>query len=236
MVLHIDSAGRFLGRVVTDQYGTSVGKIVGISTDVKGVVTSIELELGNGRFMNCPSDQIEISGDRAIFLDAWRVKAENLKAEIGVLLRRMRALSDLHRRGEIQPEIYEDLRKQHDINLADLQRRRDTLVKDLSAVSDDLDRQLRELEVFLANNKMQLASAEIDGQAYKIAVDALERGLHRVLSSKKDVESLMTNLQGLRWDTRERLPENEPHSLEKPFSYESIAPVRTQIGGAEPLA
>ncbi|MFH0848907.1 MAG: CdvA-like protein [archaeon] len=197
MVLQIDAAARFLGRTISDQYDTSIGKIVGISTDVRGGVTSFELELANGRFLNYPSSQIEILGEHALFIDDWRVEAKTLRIEMDIALKRIRALSDLHRRGEIQPEIYEDLRKQHDGNLTALQGRKDSLVKSLSTVSEDLDRQLRELEMFLANNKMQLASAEIDGQSYKAAVDALEKGLRRVLSSKNDVETHLSSLAGL---------------------------------------
>ena len=206
MVLNIDVAGRFLGRNVFDLYGMTVGKIVGISTDVKGIVTSLELELANGQFLNCPGEQIEISGDHAVFFDDWRIQSKTLKVEMDISLKRIKALSDLHRRGEIQPEIYEDLRKQHDANLSDLQRRMDALVKNLSVISRGMDGQLRHLEMFLANNKMQLASGEIDGQSYKVAVDALERGLRRVLSGKKDVEGLLANLGGL------KLGPEEPNS------------------------
>ncbi len=198
MVLNIDVAGRFLGRNIFDLYGMTVGKIVGISTDVRGMVTSLELELANGQFLNCPGEQIEISGDHAVFLDDWRIQSKTLKVEMDISLKRIKALSDLHRRGEIQPEIYEDLRKQHDANLGDLQKRKDALVKNLSIISNGMDGQLRRLEMFLANNKMQLASGEIDGQSYKVAVDALERGLRRALSGKKDVETLLGNLRTLK--------------------------------------
>ena len=213
MVLNIDVAGRFLGRNVFDLYGMTVGKIVGISTDVKGIVTSLELELANGQFLNCPGEQIEISGDHAVFFDDWRIQSKTLKVEMDISLKRIKALSDLHRRGEIQPEIYEDLRKQHDANLSDLQRRMDALVKNLSVISRGMDGQLRHLEMFLANNKMQLASGEIDGQSYKVAVDALERGLRRALSGKKDVEALLANLGGLKLGPEEPNPSQDTQLL-----------------------
>ncbi len=197
MNLHMDIAKDLLGRFVSDNYGANAGRIVGISTDVRNRVTSVEVELGNGQFLNCSPSQIVVNEKGITLLDEWKLEADSLKTEFDLALRRLRALSDLHRQGDIQPEIYEDFRRTHDSNLNELETRRVALTKKLASVSTRLDQQIRELETFLANNKMQLAAGEIDPQAYKIATDSIEKGLSRAFSAKRDAEEILRDASAL---------------------------------------
>jgi hypothetical protein len=194
MNLRIDMARHILGRAILDEYGATIGKIVGISTDVRGQVTSIEVELGNGQFLNCSPAQVIINEQEIKLLDDWKVEAESLTKEFDLAIKRMNALSDLHRQGDIQPDIYEDFHRNHDANLNDLETRREDLKKKLALISSRLDQQMRELEMFLATNKMQLASGEIDPQAYKIAADSIENGLKRTFSAKRQIETILTGM------------------------------------------
>ncbi len=194
MTLRMDMARHILGRAILDEYGATIGKIVGISTDVRGQVTSIEVELGNGQFLNCSPAQVIITEQEIRLLDDWRVEADSLKREFELAIKRMNALSDLHRQGDIQPEIYEDFHRNHDANLNELETRREDLKRKLALVGSRLDQQIRELEMFLATNKMQLASGEIDPQAYKIAADSIENGLKRIFSAKKQIETILTGM------------------------------------------
>lgn len=198
MNLRMDAARHLLGRTISDPYGATVGKIVGISTDVKSRVTSIEVELGSGQFLNCSPSQVVVDEKGVKLLDEWKVEAESLRTEFDLAVKRMNALSELHKQGDIQPEIYEDFRRTHDINLKELEARREALTKKLCSVSARLDEQVRELEMFLATNKMQLASGEIDPQAYKIAVDSIEGGLTRAFSAKRDIEKMSTDIASLK--------------------------------------
>jgi len=194
----MDVAKDLLARSVSDNYGATVGRIVGISTDVRNRVTSIEVELGNGQFLNCQPSQLVVNDKGITLLDDWKLEANNLKTELDLALRRLKALSDLHRQGDIQPEIYEDFRRNHDQSLNELETRREALTRKLASVIARLDQQIRELETFLANNKMQLAAGEIDPQAYKIATDSIEKGLSRAFSAKRDVEEILRSTIALR--------------------------------------
>jgi len=213
MNLQMDVARDLLGRSVSDNYGATVGRVVGISTDVRNRVTSVEVELGNGQFLNCPPSQIVVNERGIILLDEWKLEADSLRTELDLALRRLKALSDLHRQGDIQPEIYEDFRRNHDLNLSELETRRETLTKKLASVSARLDQQIRELETFLANNKMQLAAGEIDPQAYKVATDSIEKGLSRAFSAKRDIEGILRDAatpRSSRFDNElRRMPTNE---------------------------
>jgi ribosomal protein L29 len=194
MNLRMEMARHILGRTILDEYGATIGKIVGISTDVRCQVTSVEVELGNGQFLNCSPAQVIISEQEIRLLDDWKVEAESLNKEFDLAIKRMNALSDLHRQGDIQPDIYEDFHRNHDANLNELETRREDLKKKLVQVRSRLDQQIRELETFLATNKMQLASGEIDPQAYKIAADSIENGLKRTFSAKTEIETILTGM------------------------------------------
>ncbi len=197
MNLRMDAVKHLLGQTISDEYGATIGKVVGIQTDVKSCVTSIEIELGNGQFINCSPSQVVVSEKGITLLDDWKLEADNLRTEIDLALRRMNALSELHRQGDIQPSIYEDFRRNHDSNLKELETRKGNLTKKLASVGTQLDQQIRELEMFLATNKMQLASGEIDPQAYKVAVDSIEHGLHRAFSAKREIEKITIDMTSL---------------------------------------
>jgi hypothetical protein len=204
MNLMMDAAKHILGRSISNQYGATIGRIVGILTDVRSQVTSVEVELGNGQFLNCPSSRLVVDERGIKLLDDWKLEADNLRTEFELAVKRMQALSDLHRQGDIQPDIYEDFHRNHDSNLNELETRRENLTKKLSLVDAELDHQIRELEMFLATNKMQLASGEIDPQAYKIAVDSIENGLDRAFSAKRDIEQISINIASLRRSSADR--------------------------------
>ena len=198
MNLRMDAARHLLGRTISDPYGATIGKIVGISTDVKSEVTSIEVELGSGQFLNCPPSQIIVDDKGVKLLDEWKLESDNLSTELNLAMKRMNALSELHRQGDIQPDIYQDFRRNHDTNLKELETRKEALVKKLALVTNRFDQQIKELELFLVINKMQLASGEIDPQAYKVAVDSIENGLNRAFLAKRDIESILTQISALK--------------------------------------
>src|SRR5213080_2072629 len=143
MPLNLEQIRRFLGRTLQDPYGRTFGKVVGISANLRDEVTGVGIEVGNGEFVQCPGDRVAISGDSLVLTPSWKVEAEEFRKEFDVVTRRLKALDELFSVGDIQKDVYEDLRKQHEDAINELKSKRKQILDNLSqsnkAASDAID-------------------------------------------------------------------------------------------------
>ena len=194
MPITLEEIRRFLGRTLQDPYGRTFGKVVGISANLKDEVTGVGIEVGNGEFVQCPGDRVTISADTLVLAPSWKVEAEEFRKEFDIVTRRLRALDELFSVGDIQKDVYEDLRKQHEDAINELKAKRKEILDNLSQRTSTLSTQLRQLQTHLAGNKMLHASGEFDDQSYKAASDAIDTGLVRAMAERKEVESIYNYL------------------------------------------
>lgn len=197
MTLSMETGRKFLGKPVFDVYGRNLGRIVGLNADVKSEVTQVEVELGSGEFFSCPSSQILIKGDSVSYVYQWKLDAENIEKALSLALRRLGALDELLRIGEIPKEIYEDFKKHHEASVSQLKERRRTLVEGLKERVGRLNSQIKELQIFLASLKMQHSTGEIGEATFKDVCGSIQAGLNRTSSEKEDIEATITELMQL---------------------------------------
>ncbi len=194
MSITLEQIRRFLGKGLQDPYGRTFGKVVGISANLKDEVTGVGIEVGNGEFVQCPGDRVAINGDNLVLTPSWKIEAEEFRKEFDIVTRRLRALDELFSVGDIQKDVYEDLRKQHEDAINELKSKRKQILDTLSQRTGTLNIQLRQLQTHLAGNKMLHASGEFDDQNYRAASDAIDTGLVRAMAERKDVESIFSYL------------------------------------------
>ncbi len=194
MAITLEQIGRFLGRPLQDPYGRAFGKVVGISANLKDEVTGVGIEVGNGEFVQCPGDRLSVSSDNLVLVPSWKREAEEFRKEFDIVTRRLRALDELFSVGDIQKDVYEDLRKQHEDAIIELKEKRKQILDTLNQRTGILTTQLRQLQTHLAGNKMLHASGEFDDVSYKAASDAIDIGLIRANAEKKEVEAISSYL------------------------------------------
>jgi len=197
MVIRMEEIGKYVGKAVNDTYGRNIGHLIGLTTNAKDEVVSVALELANGELLQCASSQILVKGDSLVYTPSWRIEAIQLQKEFEVATRRVNALDELNRSGELQGEIYTSLKKQHESVVEEVKGRRQGLISGLEERLADLNSQLRDLQTLLANNKMLHTSREIDDYAYQAASEAIRSGLERTLTEKKDIEEVVEHLSKL---------------------------------------
>jgi CdvA-like coiled-coil domain len=219
MTLNLDEIRRFLGRPLQDPYGRAYGRVVGISANLKDQVTAIGVEVGNGEFVQCPGERLTVQGENLVMVPAWKQEAEEFRKEFEVVTKRLRALDELFSVGDIQRDVYEDLRKQHEDAIIELKGRRTEILETLTQRTGILSTQLRQLQTHLAGNKMLHASGEFDDTSYKAASEAIDTGLIRAMAEKKEVESISSYFGKLDAPTQ---PYQAPAPTPAP------APVQTQ--------
>src|SRR5438093_12415736 len=194
MPITLEEIRRFLGRSLQDPYGRTFGKVVGISANLRDEVTGVGIEVGNGEIVQCPGDRVAISGDSLVLTPSWKVEAEEFRKEFDVVTRRLKALDELFSVGDIQKDVYEDLRKQHEDAINQLKSKRVEILETLNQRTGTLSTQLRQLQTHMAGNKMLHASGEFDDTSYKAASEAIDTGLIRAMAEKKEVDSISSYL------------------------------------------
>jgi len=197
MVVRIEEIGKYVGKAVNDTYGRDIGRLIGLTTNARDEVVSVAFELANGKLLQCPSSQILMKGDSVVLTPSWRIEAIQIQKEFELASRRVRALDELNKSGELQGEIYTNLKEQHESVVEDVKGRRQGLISSLEERLTDLNNQVRELQTLLANNKMLHTSKEIEDYAYQIASEAIRSGLERTLTEKKDMEEVVDHLSKL---------------------------------------
>jgi len=124
MVLALEEIRRFLGRPLQDPYGRAYGKVVGISANLRDEVTAVGIEVGNGEFVQCPGERLSVSGDSLVLVPSWKLESELFRKEFEIVTRRLRALDELFSVGDIQRDVYDDLRKKHEDAINQLKEKR----------------------------------------------------------------------------------------------------------------
>src|SRR5712692_6490595 len=210
MAITLDQVRRFLGRPLQDPYGRAYGKVVGISANLRDEITGVGVEVGNGEFVQCPGDRLSISTDNLVLLPAWKLDADDFRKEFDIVTRRLRALDELFSVGDIQRDVYDDLRKQHEDAINQLKGKRVEILETLSQRTGTLSTQLRQLQTHLAGNKMLHASGEFDDTSYKAASEAIDTGLIRAMAEKKEVDSISSYLGKLETPNSAPIPQPSP--------------------------
>jgi len=194
MTITLDQVRRFLGRPLQDPYGRAYGKVVGISANLRDEIIAVGVEVGNGEFVQCPGDRLSISTDSLVLLPAWKQEADDFRKEFEIVTRRLKALDELFSVGDIQRDVYEDLRKQHEDAINQLKAKRAEILETLGQRTGTLTTQLRQLQTHLAGNKMLHASGEFDDLSYKAASEAIDTGLVRAMAEKREVDTIFSYL------------------------------------------
>src|SRR5437867_1412260 len=82
----------FVGKPVKDIYGTHIGKVVGIITEIDGEIETVGVDCGSGGLKQLPYEQLVIQGEYVVFIPKWRLDAQRLLSEKCLALKRINAL------------------------------------------------------------------------------------------------------------------------------------------------
>jgi len=221
MITNLDQVRRFLGKQLQDPYGRTHGKLIGITANLRDEATAVGVETANGEFAQYPGERLSVNGDNLTLIPSWKIESEDFRKEFDIVTRRIKALDELFSVGDIQQDIYEDLRKQHEDAVNELKEKRKRLLDALAHRTSTLNSQLRELQTYLASNKMLHASGEFDDIGYKVASDEIDLGLVRTIAERKEIESVNTYLV--------RLDPTTPVAIASVLQHKETQNVTTQI-------
>ena len=175
--------------------GRTIGRLVGLTSDVKDEVAAIQVALPNGEVDQHPIEFVKIIEGHPVLLQTWRVEAEDLRREHDIIKRRAQALDLLFKEGDIDQLEYNQQRGTYEDLNKEINQKRDTLLDHLEDVEGKLERQIKDLQSALTNDKMLYTASEIDEQTYHMVTESIRAGLEIARKEKKDVDNTRGYLQ-----------------------------------------
>jgi len=184
----------FVGKKVKDMYGTYIGRVIGIVTDIDGSIESVSVDCGSGGIKNLPYEQLLVQGDYVIFIPRWRLDAQKLLREKSMALKRIKALQGI---------VAENDNMKDDAEFAYLkyEKRLDKLGQTTKEITERLHQRLSELEIeskriksVLFDAKLQYKSNEITEEIYQqISLNTNEL-LDHISLEKTEIKNIMNKL------------------------------------------
>lgn len=110
-------------------------------------------------------------------LISWKQSFRRLGEESEVAKKKKRALDNLLSRGRISQATYDVFNREMEEALTEIERQQQVLREKMTAKADDVEGQIKTLEMLLANFEIQHVTGEVDDDIYERQVDLLSVGL-----------------------------------------------------------
>lgn len=157
----------FVGKKVKDMYGTYIGKVIGIITDIEGSVESVSVDCGSGGIKNLPYEQLLVQGDYVIFIPRWRLDAQKLLREKSMALKRIKALQEIVSENDSMKDDAELVYLKYEKRLDKLGENTKEIIDRLHQRISELDIESRRIKSVLFDAKLQYKSNEITEDVYQ---------------------------------------------------------------------
>ena len=190
-------AKALLGKSISDAYGRSLGRIIGVNRNQFGEMEGLEVESPGGNVIDIPSKSIMLTPKMVTATPEWKVDAHELSGEIATVKRRIVALEGLRDKGDVDREIYEELLEAQRSGYLSKVKQTEALVGALRAKLERTNNQLTSLTKHLVNAKLDYQSGEIDEASMKLAVGSIEPSLKPLIAEKNDLSSTLKTLEDL---------------------------------------
>src|SRR5919204_2503294 len=110
----------FVGKHVKDMYGTSIGKVIGVVTDIDGSIESVGVDCGSDGLKQLAYEQLLVQGDYVIYIPRWRLDAQKLLRQKNLTLQRIKGLQDIVAENDLMKGDAETVYLKYEKKLRDL--------------------------------------------------------------------------------------------------------------------
>jgi ribosomal protein L29 len=184
----------FVGKQVKDIYGTFIGRVVGIITEIDGEIETVGVDCGSGGLRQLPYEQLVMQGDYVFFIPRWRLDAQKLLRQKSLTLKRIKALQDIVAENDSMREDAELVSIKYEKKLNDLEESEKQIAGSLDARIKELDAEVRNIKAVLFDAKLQFRSNEMKEETYqqiKVQTDEL---IEHINNEKTEIANVRTKL------------------------------------------
>jgi len=127
-------------------------------------------------------------------LISWKYSFEVSVKELEMVKKKKQALDSLFDIGKISASTYEHLNKEINNAITAIEADQKALTEKMTLRANELENQIKSLEMFLANLEIHYAAGELDEEAYSHQSDAITLGLETTKHELKDIKEALIRL------------------------------------------
>ena len=181
----------FVGKKAKDMYGTYIGKVIGIVTDIDGSIESVSVDCGSSGIKNLPYEQLLVQGDYVIFIPRWRLDAQKLLREKAMALKRIKALQEIVSENDNMKDNAELAYLRYEKRLDKLNENTTDIVERLNQRVSELDGESKRIKAVLFDAKLQYKSNEITEEIYQQISLNTNDLLDHINLEKSEIKNIM---------------------------------------------
>lgn len=184
----------FIGKQVKDLYGTLIGKVMGMITDIDGSIESISVDCGTSGLKQLAYEQLLVQGDYVIYIPRWRLDAQKLLRQKSLTLQRIKALQDIATENDSMKDDVELVYMKYDKRLHDLEENANHLNGNLESRLKELEEESHRIKTILFDAKLQFRSNEMTEEIYQQINIYTSELLEHVNLEKTEINNVKTKL------------------------------------------
>lgn len=188
MSLTIEDIATYLGQTVQDIYGRKVGVIVGVYSEVDGAVNAVEVMISDSNYETIPASRLELKDDGLKILPEWLVEAKNVERKLDILRKRIKALEELYKKGQIPQHAYKELREKFDRELTKVKSDAKSVKENIRKRQYELENFIIHLEKAITHLTIGYTSGELPENGFKVSADFIRYAKQAALEEKKDLD------------------------------------------------
>jgi hypothetical protein len=184
----------FIGKQVKDLYGTLIGKVMGMVTDIDGSIESISVDCGTSGLKQLAYEQLLVQGDYVIYIPKWRLDAQKLLRQKSLTLQRIKALQDIATENDSMKDDVELVYVKYDKRLQDLEENANHLNENLESRLKELEEESHSIKTILFDAKLQFRSNEMTEEIYQQINIYTSELLEHINLEKAEINNVKTKL------------------------------------------
>ena len=184
----------FVGKQVKDMYGTHIGKVVGLVTDIDGSIESIGVDCGSVGLKQLPYEQLLVQGDYVIYIPRWRMDAQKLVRQKSLTLKRIKALQDLVANNDQMKSDAEIVYLKYENRLRALEGEEHGVINTLKSRLEELDSQAASIKTVVFDAKLQYRSNDMIEETYQQVNMNANELLEHINLEKDEISNFLTRI------------------------------------------
>ncbi|HVX02943.1 MAG TPA: CdvA-like protein [Nitrososphaera sp.] len=191
----------FVGKQVKDIYGTFIGKVVGIITEIDGEIESVGVDCGSSGIKQLPYEQLVVQGDFVFFIPKWRLEAQKLIRQKALTLKRIKALHEIVAENDGMKEDAELVSIKYEKKLNELGEAEKAVGDKLTVRLAELDAEAKQVKAVLFDAKLQFRSNEMKEETYQQVKVNTDELVEHINNERTEIGNVKAKLSGLTIDS-----------------------------------
>lgn len=212
----------FIGKQVKDMYGTYMGKVIGMVTDIDGSIESVSVDCGYAGLKQLMYEQLLVQGDNVIFIPKWRLDVQKLLRQKNLALQRIKALQEMVTANDLMREDVELVYIKYQKRLQDLEDKGKIVLEQLQERLNQIDAESQNIKSVLFDAKLQYRSNEITEETYQQISLSTNDLIEHINLEKGEINNVISRLNQQTFERIDLNSVQNPSISDQPKSNSSL--------------